>query len=187
LDAYQGLRAGFFSALEKAQRQLRVLGQGGGVSNKPKLMITGHSLGGAIASIAAMDLKFNSVNASVLEGFASLAVWTFESPRPGDPHFSATLTNNVTSDMWTVENYFDLIPDLPGEDVGFMHPLRIALVGPHPGEIRELTEKQDATNHEAYAHTPVYYHSEEVVMSMLNGLPGAAPAPGRPEQCAQLK
>jgi hypothetical protein len=63
---------------------------------------------------------------------------------------------------------------------------RIVLIGPHSGEIRELTAKEDGTTHESTAKSPTYYHTEASLMAVLGGLPGAAPAPAKPEMCAEL-
>jgi predicted lipase len=122
VDAYSSIRSQFFGAMKKALKELAQANYNN--QTKPKLIITGHSLGGAIASVAAADLKFNTANSSVGESMASVEVWTFESPRPGDVDFALASQQHMTANQWHIENYFDLIPKLPGVDEGFAHPAR---------------------------------------------------------------
>jgi len=122
VDAYSSIRSQFFGAMKKALKELAQANYNN--QTKPKLIITGHSLGGALASDAAADLKFNTANSSVGESMASVEVWTFESPRPGDVDFALASQQHMTANQWHIENYFDLIPKLPGVDEGFAHPAR---------------------------------------------------------------
>jgi triacylglycerol lipase len=77
------------------------------------LYITGHSLGGAVATLAALDVAVNTQ-------FKQPIIYTFASPRVGDPssasRFDGTL---VTSPLysWRVVNMFDIVPQLPPRDI----------------------------------------------------------------------
>jgi triacylglycerol lipase len=85
------------------------------------LYITGHSLGGAVATLAALDVAVNSP-------FKQPIVYTIASPRVGNPasasRFDSTL---VTSPIysWRVVNMFDIVPLLPPRDI--FDPLDITM------------------------------------------------------------
>ena len=57
---------------------------------------TGHSLGGVMAVIAAMDI-------ADLRGWASLQVYTIGAPRPGNRAFSKLYSSKVP-DTWHIIN-----------------------------------------------------------------------------------
>jgi triacylglycerol lipase len=74
-----------------------------------KIYVTGHSLGGALATLAALDLKRNFPNKDIV-------VYTFASPKVGDSTF-ATLFNNTlgaASERVFIEG--DLVPRLPPQE-----------------------------------------------------------------------
>ncbi|WP_036718018.1 lipase family protein [Paenibacillus harenae] len=73
-------------------------------SDKP-LFVTGHSLGGALATLAAFDLASNS-------SFKSPIVYTFGSPRVGDPTF-VNAYNAAVGTHWRIQNEYDIVPHLP--------------------------------------------------------------------------
>jgi hypothetical protein len=174
-DGYIALQEQFYDKMGKAIALTNC------TNAERKLYITGHSLGGALAMLAAMDLRYNTQAREIWAAFDSVTVYTFEAPRAGDADFVAAF-KTVTKDVWEVENYFDLIPHMPPHSAGFEHVSNLALIGPHPGEIRHMS---DAANdeHTSTSHSPVYYHEEDAVIAQLNGLTGAGPAPGAPSQC----
>jgi triacylglycerol lipase len=69
------------------------------------LYITGHSLGAALAVVAAPDLIEQTE-------FKQPVVYTFAGPRAGDPTFAA-LYNGAVSTCWRVVNTNDEVPKLP--------------------------------------------------------------------------
>lgn len=73
------------------------------VSARRDITITGHSLGGAIAALCALDL-----NASGWEP----RVVTFGAPRVGDSIFAA-IANHAIKDYARVENWADPVPRVP--------------------------------------------------------------------------
>jgi triacylglycerol lipase len=77
------------------------------------LCITGHSLGGAVATLAAIDIAANTT-------FTSPIIYTIASPRVGNPDFAnrfdGSLVKNPTI-SWRVVNMFDLVPLLPPKDI----------------------------------------------------------------------
>lgn len=88
-----------------------------------KLIIAGHSLGGALAILAALELH-------ALEP----RVYVFGTPRVGDGVFAAAV-NRLAPLLWRVENVWDPIIDTPAEDVRILrahYPYR------HAGEARPV-------------------------------------------------
>jgi len=69
------------------------------------LTICGHSLGGALATLLALDVAVNTA-------FTNPAVYTYASPRTGDPSFVSTY-NHVVQRTCRIANRMDLVPKLP--------------------------------------------------------------------------
>ena len=69
------------------------------------LTICGHSLGGALATLLALDVAANT-------NYKDLAVYTYASPRTGGPQFAATY-NDVVPETFRVAGRLDLVPKLP--------------------------------------------------------------------------
>jgi triacylglycerol lipase len=91
-DVYMSTRDQIFSLLDKLP------------ANKP-LFITGHSLGGALATLAALDIASNRQHDQVL-------IYTFGSPRVGDPKFVRTFNQRIPISV-RVQNEYDIVPHLP--------------------------------------------------------------------------
>lgn len=70
------------------------------------LFITGHSLGGALAVLSALDVASNTHYNPVMYSFAG--------PRVGDPRFALTYHRLVPSTMRVV-NVYDIVPRVPPE------------------------------------------------------------------------
>jgi triacylglycerol lipase len=84
-----------------------------GLARTLPLFVTGHSLGGAAAVLAALDIAVNSP-------FKNPVMYKFAGPRVGDPTFadafdSAIVIGNTSSSR--IVNMFDLVPLLPPEKV----------------------------------------------------------------------
>jgi len=71
------------------------------------LTICGHSLGGALATLLALDVAANASSP-----FNNPTVYTYASPRTGDPAFVATY-NHVVHDTTRIANRMDLVSKLP--------------------------------------------------------------------------
>ncbi len=77
------------------------------------LYITGHSLGGGVATLAALDVGVNTA-------FTAPIVYTIASPRVGDPSFASPFDSAIVTGptcSWRVVNMFDLVPLLPPKDI----------------------------------------------------------------------
>lgn len=77
---------------------------------------TGHSLGAAVATLAAMDL--------IKAGFDT-SCYNFGSPRVGTSRFSS-FAGTIMTDMWRVTHARDPVPHLPGNGglLNFWHVCR---------------------------------------------------------------
>jgi len=82
--------------------------------NTNTLFITGHSLGGALASLMAFDVKYNNRDYNVK------SVITFGSPRVGNPYFS-TIFNRFQMDSYRITHHYDMVPHVPEEFMGYQH------------------------------------------------------------------
>ena len=74
---------------------------------KPVTSVTicGHSLGGALATLLALDVAANTK-------FKNPTVYTYASPRTGDHLFVSTY-NQVVPNTFRIANRVDLVPKLP--------------------------------------------------------------------------
>jgi Lipase (class 3) len=76
--------------------------------------ICGHSLGGALATLLALDMAANTT-------FTDPAVYTYASPRTGDSLFASTY-DQVVKNSYRVANRLDVVPALP-PPLGYEHVL----------------------------------------------------------------
>jgi len=77
------------------------------ISAVTSLTICGHSLGGALATLLALDVAANASSP-----FNNPTAYTYASPRTGDPAFAATY-NHAIPDTTRIANRMDLVPKLP--------------------------------------------------------------------------
>ena len=77
------------------------------------LVVTGHSLGGALAVLAADILN--------AQGFLIHSVYTFGQPRVGDATFAARYNMTLGQRTFRIVNSNDLVPRLPGWLMGYRH------------------------------------------------------------------
>lgn len=74
-------------------------------------MVTGHSLGGSLAILAAADLaKSHKID----------QVYTFGQPRVGNAAF-ATYYQNLVPNTFRLIDYADIVPHVPPSAFGFQH------------------------------------------------------------------
>lgn len=99
------VHAGFQHALDAIWPQLQPL-----LARAPRWWCSGHSLGGALAVLAAMRMQDS---ATPLQG-----VVTYGQPRVGDVHCAASLGSLP---LVRVVNACDAVPQLPPEALGYRH------------------------------------------------------------------
>jgi predicted lipase len=118
------VHTGFWTAYSRLRSQL-ITGVNGALSAIEAagsvcggLLTTGHSLGGALATIAAVDLKLTGAPPPAHN--LSVAVWTYGSPRVGDSAFSA-LFDSLVDVCWRHTHWNDVVVHLPPQALGFTH------------------------------------------------------------------
>lgn len=79
-----------------------------------KLFITGHSLGAALATINAFDVKYHN------EPYQILSLTTFGSPRVGNAHFVDKFSQYGISST-RVTHYYDVVPHVPENFLDYYH------------------------------------------------------------------
>lgn len=79
------------------------------VSSNPsyKIWVTGHSLGGAMASLASIWLAYYNITPR-----ENVILYTFGMPRVGDYSY-AQRHNQLVANSWRVVNFDDIVPHLP--------------------------------------------------------------------------
>lgn len=83
-----------------------------------ELLVTGHSLGAAVALLAMPDLLNNLQTTHGLK--VSPILYNFAGPRPGYPDFKDLF--NATVDLcWRVVNVWDIVPRVPPPLAGYIH------------------------------------------------------------------
>ncbi|AJY75408.1 lipase family protein [Paenibacillus beijingensis] len=77
------------------------------LSTTKKLFVAGHSLGGALAVLTALDIAVNTA-------FKNPFVYTYGSPRVADPDFASRFNQTVKNSV-RIFNIHDIIPTLPAQ------------------------------------------------------------------------
>ena len=84
-----------------------------GRTRNTRITVLGHSLGGAMATVAGPDIKRNLKQQSV-------DVCTFGGPRVGKPDFRGKFDAEIAR-CYRVTNQFDIVPQVPTIVTGWMH------------------------------------------------------------------
>lgn len=79
------------------------------------LIITGHSLGGALATLCAVDVQYNFSNQ-----VKNIDIYTFGAPRVGNNGFRASFNRRVPNSYRFVHG-MDIVPALPRPWQGYRH------------------------------------------------------------------
>ena len=80
-----------------------------------KILITGHSLGGALSTLLAFEMLYiNNYNAN------DIILITFGSPRVGNEEFT-TLINNYHIYSNRITHYYDIVPHIPQQFLKYNH------------------------------------------------------------------
>lgn len=108
LKGYGQMETELLKALKLARSQCR----------KCKVYITGHSLGGALATIAAAKLVGKGHLSS-----SRVVLYTFGSPRVGDAKFATWFTKSIPQSFRVTHGY-DIVPTVPPASFGFKHVSR---------------------------------------------------------------
>eukprot|EP00256_Glycine_max_P065284 XP_025979879.1 uncharacterized protein LOC100789825 isoform X2 [Glycine max] len=104
--------------------------------HKWHVYVTGHSLGGALATLLALELSSNQL---AKRGAISITMYNFGSPRVGNKRF-AEVYNERVKDSWRVVNHRDIIPTVP-RLMGYCHVERPVFLA--AGVLRHALENKD--------------------------------------------
>lgn len=82
-----------------------------------RVLVTGHSLGGALATLCAVDFIRN------VPGMAGkMDLYTFGCPRVGTPAWADYVHNLIPGDNYSrVTHANDMVPHTPPQSIGFTH------------------------------------------------------------------
>ncbi|KAF4351585.1 hypothetical protein F8388_003238 [Cannabis sativa] len=149
LSAYDSVRIRLFTIIKQA------IGYSDDqeVSFKWHVYITGHSLGGALATLLALELSSSQL---AKRGAISLTMYNFGSPRVGNKRFAdiynqrgylrvhhsilslfSVLLKEKVKDSWRVVNHRDIIPTVP-RLMGYCHVAQPIYLG--AGDLRNALE-----------------------------------------------
>jgi triacylglycerol lipase len=113
VEYHQGrVHAGFLRAIKPVRNRLLTRLQD---CDKP-VLITGHSLGGALAMLFADWLDRYCVLNTPFQG-----VYTFGQPRVGDGRFAESYNGRIGDRTWRFINAEDVVPRVPGWLQGYRH------------------------------------------------------------------
>ncbi|KAJ4967692.1 hypothetical protein NE237_014393 [Protea cynaroides] len=117
------VHSGFLSAFDSVRTRIMSLIKeaigfvdGAEVLHKWHIYVTGHSLGGALATLLALELSSGQLAKC---GAISVTMYNFGSPRVGNKKF-AEIYNEKVKDSWRVVNHRDIIPTVP-RLMGYCH------------------------------------------------------------------
>ncbi|KAI3469889.1 hypothetical protein Pfo_026552 [Paulownia fortunei] len=134
LSAYDSVRTRLISLIKQA-----IGHRGDSLELLPKwhIYVTGHSLGGALATLLALELSSSQL---AKHGAISVTMYNFGSPRVGNRRFAEVYNEQKVKDSWRVVNHRDIIPTVP-RLMGYCHvaqPVYLAA-----GDLRNATENVD--------------------------------------------
>ncbi|XP_006340898.1 uncharacterized protein [Solanum tuberosum] len=113
LSAYDSVRIRLVSLIKKA---IGYRDDDLDTPNKWHVYVTGHSLGGALATLLALELSSSQL---AKHGAICVTMYNFGSPRVGNKKFSEVYNEKV-KDSWRVVNHRDIIPTVP-RLMGYCH------------------------------------------------------------------
>jgi predicted lipase len=84
-------------------------------SKKPHIFISGHSLGGALALLASVDIK------ETLKPSNKITLYTYGQPRVGNQAWATYVYSLFPNNYIRVTHADDAVPHMPPRLVGFKH------------------------------------------------------------------
>lgn len=124
---YQNVKvhAGFLNGHYALRPRMRAALAKAFLDAKPSaIMFSGHSLGAAIATLAALDLEFSPDPAIDIDN-VDVSLYTFGSPRVGNPAFAQLFQQDSilgrSGRAYRVVHGEDIVPHIPIELMGYRH------------------------------------------------------------------
>jgi triacylglycerol lipase len=145
------VHGGWADALEEVREQMLEAVKAFSSGATPRIFVTGHSLGGALAVLAASVLQS--------EGKQKIAaVYTYGQPRVGDPEFSAAFDAKLGAVTVRYVNDWDIVPHVPltrmlGGSASSAQPSTTGIVGKIINFFSGAGQASDAlTQEQKFAH-----------------------------------
>ncbi|CAK8570559.1 unnamed protein product [Lathyrus sativus] len=113
LSAYDSVRTRIISLIRLA---IGYVDDHSEFTHKWHIYMTGHSLGGALAILLALELSSNQL---AKRGAISITMYNFGSPRVGNKRF-VKVYNEKVKDSWRIVNHKDIIPTM-GRFMSYCH------------------------------------------------------------------
>lgn len=113
LNAYDSVRSRIIRLIKQV---VAYTDEGPQPEDKWQVYVTGHSLGGALATLLALELSSSQLSR---RGTICVTMYNFGSPRVGNKKF-AEVYNEKVKDSWRVVNHRDIIPTVP-RLMGYCH------------------------------------------------------------------
>lgn len=126
-DRFNEIKTPTITFLKKAQEELP----------NGDLIISGHSMGGAVATLFASYLKELNIHPRF--------VYTYGSPRVGDKTFAKYVNNQFGDHLIRVMNDWDMITDLPPLAFGYRHIGKLITCKTGTSECQERGQMQENT------------------------------------------
>lgn len=115
------MHSGFTNAYFSVRAQVHEYIRDNNISN---VTVTGHSLGGGLATLCVVDIQYNFA-----DQLSSLELYTFGAPRVGNEQFRLSYNQRVTNSYQFVYG-MDIIPALPRWWQGYKHTHQELRIGP---------------------------------------------------------
>jgi hypothetical protein len=116
IDTSIGVEKGFYKAYNYVKPdlfdKLPLLAKKYGTYN---ILITGHSLGAAMATLMAYDVV------TLFPTYTVTHLITFGSPRVGNHEFVQSFNQQYTNIYYRITHYYDMVPHVPEEFMGYLH------------------------------------------------------------------
>uniref|UniRef100_A0A803MVG9 C2 domain-containing protein n=1 Tax=Chenopodium quinoa TaxID=63459 RepID=A0A803MVG9_CHEQI len=113
LSAYDSVRTRIMALIKKA---VGIMDDDEQPQHKWHIYCTGHSLGGALATLLSLELSSTQL---AKNGAITVTMYNFGSPRVGNKRFAEAYNERV-KDSWRVVNHRDIIPTVP-RLMGYCH------------------------------------------------------------------
>jgi pimeloyl-ACP methyl ester carboxylesterase len=162
-NLYQTLRVGPVPAATPLKTAVQNLITSLGATNVAHVYVCGHSLGGALATLAAADL-------AGLQLPGALTIYTFASPAVGEKTF-ADWFDGLVPDSYRIYNGPDIVPTLPPSLIGYTHVDEPFEINSGPSVVNSVVCHHSLST---YLHTLDASQPLEAGCSLL-ALPAASP------------
>ncbi|MEM9217751.1 MAG: lipase family protein [Cyanobacteria bacterium P01_F01_bin.150] len=102
IQIHEGFSNAYLSVRDSIHKEISNLEQ------QTRIIVTGHSLGGALATLCALDLQFNFFSSASEQ----ISLYTFGSPRVGNANFKKSFDRRVPN-SYRIINGMDIVPAVP--------------------------------------------------------------------------